>query len=168
MAVNSKVFGLRAVFRQTPFQLPVVCKRALVILLASPGAISCSFSTAQMLHSVPALLFTFLYSVWSVSRLSYLPPQLLGRAMPVLLCFCSPFLWAMPGWGVLAPQPRCCLSSRVQRKERACPQPKAWVSALWGHFKNVSARDISFCFKIHLKSCPGPCLNRNNLFTQLF
>lgn len=86
-AVNSKDFGLRAVFRQISFQLPaLLCKETLMILLATPpGATSCSSSIARC-FSVSALFTCVilpLCSVHSVSRLSYLPSQLWGRAMPV-------------------------------------------------------------------------------------
>lgn len=138
LSIFSTVFGLRAVFRQTPFQLPAFRKRALVIVLASPpGTVPYSSSIASCFTVVSALSFTCLCHTASVlSSVSRLlsTPIALGQSYA---CFCSPFLWAMPGWGMLAPQPRWSLSSRVQTKQRACPQAKDWVSALRGHFRSV-------------------------------
>lgn len=123
------------------------------------GTVPCSCSIAGSSHSVSALSFTYPSDTASVlgppnlkSLLS--APVALGVVLSLFLLSVSPGnVWQRQDD---SPQPGWFLVSRVQTKETASPQSKAWVSALWRHLRNVWAPGISFCLRRHLKPWPGP------------
>ena len=106
------------------------------------GTVPCSCSIASSSHSVSALLFTHWCHTASVLGLPSTRTLLSTPVASALGVVLSLFLLSISAGNAWlrqdgAPQPGWFLASGVQRKERARPQTKAWVSALWGHLRNV-------------------------------